>query len=95
MYYLIAIALALLLVWVVVNLVLGVIGIVAYVVTRPFIPPMRLIQSVGLTDSGWYIVLHAVMGAGVAMWVHLSRWPWTINVIVIGVFVVVMSALSC
>ncbi len=54
-------------------LVAFVVGILAYIVAIVAIPSitvMELIQFLGLTDPGWYVVLHALLGAAIGLWAH-------------------------
>ena len=48
---------------------------VAAIVTIPSIAVMELIQSLGLTDPGWFVVLHALLGGVIGFWAHRITRP--------------------
>ena len=56
---------------------------VAAMVTIPSLAVMRLIQFWGLTDPGWFVVLHALLGGVIGFWAHritrllqrVRQWP--------------------
>ena len=70
--YVIGIGLAVILL---VFLVGGALMIVAYltsVLAIPSIAGMRMVQALGLTDPGWYVALHAAVGAAAGFWAPLA-----------------------
>ena len=77
-------------------LVAFVVGILAYIVAIVAIPSiavMELIQFLGLTDPGWYVVLHALLGAAVGLWAH--RVNRTHRFIAISILVLLVLIFSC
>ena len=63
-----------LIVGVLVLIVVNLFAWVAFIVTIPSLAVMRLIRSWGLTDPGWYVVLHALLGAAIGIWApRISR----------------------
>lgn len=62
-------------VFLLVFLVGGALMIVAYltsVLAIPSIAGMRMVQALGLTDPGWYVALHAAVGAAAGFWAPLA-----------------------
>lgn len=65
-----AIVLVLLIVVVIVAFVVEKLAFVAAIVTIPSLAVMRLIRFLGLTDPGWFVVLHALLGGVIGFWAH-------------------------
>ena len=70
-----AIALALLAVGVIVAFVVEILAYIAAIVTIPSLAVMGLIRFLGLTDPGWFVVLHALLGGVIGFWAHRIFQP--------------------
>lgn len=71
--YVIGIGLAIIVIVMVVRLAAIVVGYLAYFLAMPSMAMMRVVQSAGLTDPVWYIVVHAVLGATLVMGISWLR----------------------
>ena len=49
---------------------------VAAIVTLPSLAVMGLIRFLGLTDPGWFVVLHALLGGAIGFWAHRIFQPF-------------------
>ena len=57
----------------VIFIVSGVTMVIAHLtalLALPSISAMKMVQSLGLTGPGWYVVLHAMLGAAYGLWAH-------------------------
>lgn len=73
MHVLIAIILVVLVVWGVVWVSVTALAYAGYFLAMPSLVVMRLLESLGLTDPIWTLLLHAALGGFLGFWAHLAR----------------------
>ena len=71
--YVIGIAVVVIVIVLLVQLAANIVAYLAYFLTLPSIALMGVVQSAGLTDPVWYVVVHAVLGASLVMGVSWLR----------------------